>query len=300
MAWCGRFRGNFYRCSVSGVFVALILATAVCAEAIGLKTSDGKVRLTRVSLGQPWRLSAGAKESFEVVNTWNEDALITLELSASTTEEMARWDIDHVAATAWFWLPQNKFLLAPGASARADLYVLLPQEKRVLGKKWGCYLAAESQTVSGSAMNVKAQVRVPVVVEISDEEVSQRPTSPLIQVQGGAGAVASLSQGPFSKGGFHRWIGQSLKGDIRLRWLSGVWPQILAQGSPNAATIVPGDPQWMDDPKILEPGSKSAKVQTNARIPQEVAPGYYGWTLEAYLPKSLSQVALASLILEVK
>ncbi|MFA6030064.1 MAG: hypothetical protein WC969_09440 [Elusimicrobiota bacterium] len=128
------------------VFAALLLPAREAA-ALGLSTTMGRVFVNNVPVGSTVSVRDLSGVSYKLTNTsMNAEDVEIAVLKPSAEEGILLPGYEPIPDAGWVWLSQNRFHLAPGQQAVADVMIDIPKDPKHLAKKYQVSLWARSVT----------------------------------------------------------------------------------------------------------------------------------------------------------
>ncbi|MBI4370459.1 MAG: hypothetical protein HY547_09555 [Elusimicrobia bacterium] len=253
-----------------------------------------------IGSGEIWRLAAGQRGSFSVVNTWDTPATIIVEVASAGSENLRRWAAKGGAPIDWFWLPQRQFRLQPKEEHSVPFYIFAKEQKSLAGKPLACYLQARAQWESEQGVSISPEVRVPIKVKVA--ALAGKPSAAFVEpwprLKIYAGTRADLSNEKALK--LKNLTPE--KQLLHIRWSTLDQDRLPGQSSGKASvTFKPGETSWVKmSPDVALPASGEMGVSSILEAPRGAAPGIYGFAIEASRGLLVEPVALAGVLIEVE
>jgi hypothetical protein len=150
--------------------VLLLAAAALSAPsgrclAVGLSTTMGRVFVGNVPVGSTMSLRDLSGVTYKITNTsLNAEDVEIAVLKPEPAEGILLPGYEPLPDSGWAWLSQNRFHLAPGQQAAADVLVHIPKDPKHLAKKYQFSLWARNVT-QGRFLAVGLKSRI--MLEIS-------------------------------------------------------------------------------------------------------------------------------------
>jgi hypothetical protein len=129
------------RSKISAVAIILFLIYPVLTFAgAGLSTHWGEVAIYNIGIGQTYSVEKSSNMTFDLVNTGDAETDIQVDVILPSGEPKEGYE--PLPSTSWITLDQNKFHLKPGETAKTDVKISIPDNKKYLGKKYQVHLFA--------------------------------------------------------------------------------------------------------------------------------------------------------------
>jgi hypothetical protein len=150
---------------------ALAAAAVLPARGSGLRTTFGEVRVRHLKIGQTYSLLQVLNLPLRIVNTGAERAEVRIETVAATADLVQGYE----SAPDWLRVPQSTFTIAPNREIAADLIVTIPNDQKLLGRRFQADIW--SHTTNISALMVGLQSRLLIEVDSTpptEEELKKK------------------------------------------------------------------------------------------------------------------------------
>lgn len=143
---------------MKGILTVLFISlfSIQSAFAGGLSTAFGQVLVKNLPLGKDYSMETGAKTPLIITNTSNQKVNLKIEVLSPQESELKE-DFEPIPDIAWIKLSQKEFVVEPNQSAKTDVIISIPDDKKYLGKKYQVFIW--SHTV-GRAIGVGLKSRL--------------------------------------------------------------------------------------------------------------------------------------------
>ena len=115
------------------LMAAAVLASALNARALGLRTPFGEVIVNHLKIGQTYSLNDLVNLPLRVVNTGDQEVNLSIETIPTPPNE-AREGYDPIPSLNWVRVAQSSFTFAPNHEVATDLIITIPNDPSLLGR----------------------------------------------------------------------------------------------------------------------------------------------------------------------
>lgn len=135
------------------------------AFAGGLSTNFGEVLVENLALNKSYSMERDAKTPLIITNTSDQKINLKMEVLSPQEGELKE-GFEPIPDIEWIQLKQKEFVLKSGKSAKTDVIISIPDDKKHLGKKYQVYIW--SHTV-GRAIGVGLKSKLLLTISKGEE-----------------------------------------------------------------------------------------------------------------------------------
>jgi hypothetical protein len=118
------------------------------AEAAGLRTKFGEVVVRNIKVGQTYSLNSLINLPLKVLNTGDQTVDLLVDVIKPTAEQ-ARSGYEIAPSTDWVRLDKTRFTVEPNHEAVTDVVVAIPNEPKLMGRKFEVDIWSRTQSKQG-------------------------------------------------------------------------------------------------------------------------------------------------------
>ena len=154
---------------------AAVLFAAVPLHAAGLRTKLGRVRVRGLKIGQTYSLNKLLSLPLRVVNTGDQAEELKIEV-VTVSSGTGDPSYEPIPDLSWVKLEKSQFTVAAGHEAVTDVFVGIPNDPKLLGRRFEVHLWSHTTSVHGIiAVGVKSKLFIEVSsVPPSEEELRKK------------------------------------------------------------------------------------------------------------------------------
>jgi hypothetical protein len=132
---------------LAAFLAAVFILTAVPAQAIGLRTKFGKVQVRGLKIGQTYSLNKLLSLPYRLVNTGGRTEEVRLDVVPLSGEPQPGYE--PIPDVNWVTLEKHEFSVAPNHEAVSDVIISIPNDAKLLGKRYEVHLWAHTTAKEG-------------------------------------------------------------------------------------------------------------------------------------------------------
>ena len=149
--------------------------SALPAQGAGLRTKFGQVRVKGIKIGQTYSLDRLLKLPLRIVNTGDETVDLRVDVipvSSGTATE----GYEPVPDFSWVKLDRNDFTVEPGHEALTDVVVSIPDDPKLLGRRFEAHIWSRTKSTLGSfAVGVMSRLLLEISsIPPTEEELKKK------------------------------------------------------------------------------------------------------------------------------
>lgn len=143
------------------ITVLLSVLAYTAANAAGLRTKMGEIRVDNLRIGQSYSLRQSNNTPFMLENTSERELQIKLEVLKPSKNELVQ-GFEPIPDTSWIYLAETDFVMPAESEIETDVIIEIPYEEQHRGKAYQAYLW--SRTTGGSiAVGLRSKVFITIV-----------------------------------------------------------------------------------------------------------------------------------------
>lgn len=156
----------------------ILLLAARPAAAAGLRTQFGEVVVRNLKIGQTYSLTKMLNLPYRVINTGDEPVTLIVDVIKVATETVKE-GYELVPSTSWVTLSRREFpQLQANAEAVSDIVVTIPDDEKLLGRRFEAPIWARTQSPKGViAVGMMSRLLIQVDSKrATEEELKYKPS----------------------------------------------------------------------------------------------------------------------------
>jgi hypothetical protein len=132
-----------------GLRLAVLLAAALilgcsAADAIGLRTKFGQVRVRGLKIGQTYSLNSLLSLPLRLVNSGDRPEVLRIDVMPVKSAAVPGYE--PIPDSSWVKLEKQDFTVAPGHEAVTDIIVSIPNDAKLLGRRFEIHIWSRTTT----------------------------------------------------------------------------------------------------------------------------------------------------------
>ncbi|MBI4063859.1 MAG: hypothetical protein HY401_06105 [Elusimicrobia bacterium] len=139
--------------------------------AIGVKSITGKIHVENVPLGSTVSLRNISGKVYRVMNTSESPYEFSVDLSAPIEGDLIG-DFEPLPNFEWVKLAKTDYHLAPGQEALVDIVFSFPNDDKLLGKKFVCFIVSGNVSKPEEGMGVAARVKSKFTMTLAKDRLT--------------------------------------------------------------------------------------------------------------------------------
>ncbi len=161
--------------------IALMALASTCpVRAAGLRTKFGEVLVRGLKIGQTYSLNKLLSLPYRVVNTGSKEVNLKIDVIAVSSDSV-RKGYEPIPDSNWVKLEKHEFSVAPNHEAISDVLISIPNDPKLLGRRFEADIWARTQSKIGAyAVGIQSRLLIqvnsapPTEKELKEKFVNQK------------------------------------------------------------------------------------------------------------------------------